>query len=203
MRHASTDTIPLRGDLRIVVRRADNNDVHRRYEIRNAIMYVALRSLVNLIAQKNFVLAGDATDPGNFRVSWLRMGGYLTTDPPVAAVSPTRADINLTYCLPSAGAPFSLPLGDAQKTLYLANPFEMKINATLASTDLNGYSLTEAGMFIRGGTAATIPAPPASPTSDPSDPLRFPELFCRQIHPIIPKSAAFVIDYDWRIAFTA
>jgi hypothetical protein len=203
MQNAFTGTIPLRGDLRIVVRRADSGDVHWRYEIRNTITLVALRGVVNLIAQKNFILSGNPTDPINYRVSFLRVGGYLTAGPVVPAVPPVRADINLTYPAPSAAVPFTIQLGDTEKTLTTSNPFEMKINCTLGAGDLNGWELTEAGLFVRGGTLVTAPAPPVSPAVNLTDPTFYPELFARQIHPAIPKSAAFVVDYDWRIAITA
>jgi len=190
-------TIPLRGDLRIVVRRADSGAVHWRYEIRNTITYVALRSLVHLISQKTTTTAAD------YAVKYLRIGGYPTGFP-VVMVPPTRSDINLQLPLSLSTSKY-LSLGDTEKTLSLANPFEMKITATLPTTELNGNDLTEAGLFIRGTTTATIPAPPVSPDNEinPADPTHYPELFARQIHPAIPKSNAFVVDYDWRIAFTS
>jgi hypothetical protein len=181
--------IPMRGDLRIVVRRADDGSTHWRYEIRNTITYVALRSMVNLIAQKTTIT------PADYAVKYLRLGTGTT--------APVRADINLNLPAPSAASPLSLVLGDAEKTLTTSNPFEMKINATLAATDLNGLNLTEAGLFIRGTTTPTSPAPPTSPAIYSGDPSHYPELFARQIHPAIPKSSAFVVDYDWRIAFTS
>jgi hypothetical protein len=189
MQNAFAATIPLRGDLRIVVRRADTGEVHWRYEIRNTITYVALRSLVNLISQKT------TTTPADYKVAYLRLG--TGTTPPV------RADINLEFPAPTAGAPLDIALGDAEKYLTVSNPFEMKIVATLGYLDLNGLSLTEAGLFIRGTTTPTIPAPPTSPAQNAGDLTHYPELFARQIHPAIPKSISFVIDYDWRIAFTA
>lgn len=195
MQTAFVNTVPVRGDLRIIVRRADTGAVHWRYEIRNTITYVALRSLVQLIAQKSTVT------PADYAVKYLRVGGYLTGFP-VAMVPAVRTDINLQLPLSLAGSTY-LALGDAEKTLSLANPFEMKINATLATTELNGYDLTEAGLFIRGTTTPTVPAPPASPAQELTDLTHYPELFARQIHPAIPKSAAFVVDYDWRIAFTS
>jgi hypothetical protein len=195
MRNTFAATIPLRGDLRIVVRRADSGAVHWRYEIRNTITYVALRSLVNLISQKTTVVAAD------YAVKYLRVGGYPTGFP-VAMVPPTRSDINIQLPLSLIASTY-ISLGDTEKTLSLANPFEMKVNATLAATELNGTDLTEAGLFIRGTTTPTIPAPPVSPAQELTDLTHYPELFARQIHPAIPKSAAFVVDYDWRIAFTS
>lgn len=182
-------TIPMRGDLRIVVRRADTGAVHWRYEIRNTITYVALKSMVNLIAQKTTTTTAD------FAVAYLRMGTGTT--------APTRADINLQTPAPSAASPFTLPLDDTNKFLTTSNPFEMKILATLGTGDLNGFALTEAAMLIRGGTTPTSPAPPTSPAIYSGSPSNYPEMFARQIHPAIPKSGAFVVDYDWRIAFTS
>jgi hypothetical protein len=190
MQSAFEATIPLRGDLRIVVRRADSGAVHWRYEIRNTITYVALKSLVNLISQKT------TSTPADFKVAYLRVGTGTT--------APVRTDINLQTPAPSAAAPLTLVLGDTEKYLTVSNPtFEMKVIATLGAGDLNGLSLTEAGLFIRGGTTPTSPAPPASPALYSGDLTHYPELFARQIHPAIAKSVAFVVDYDWRVAFTA
>lgn len=189
MQKAFAATIPLRGDLRIVVRRADTGKIHWRYEIRNTITYVALKGLVNLISQKT------TSTPADYKVAYLRLG--TGTTPPV------RSNINIEIPAPSAAAPLDLLLGDAEKYLTVSNPFEMKIVTTLGAPDLNGLNLTEAGLFIRGTTTPTIPAPPVSPAQNTSDLTHYPELFARQIHPAIPKSAAFVVDYDWRIAFTS
>ena len=156
---------------------------------------VALKSIVNLIAQKS-VIAAD------FAVSYLRVGGY-TTGAPVAMVAPVRADINLQLPLPNATTPFTVLLDNATKYLTVSNPYEMKIVASLGTGDLNGYDLTEAGLFIRGGTVVTAPAPPVSPAVYVPSPAYYPEMFARQIHPAIPKSNTFVVDYDWRIAITS
>lgn len=188
MENAFRGVIPMRGDLRIVVRRSDNGKVHWKYEIRNTITYVALRGLVNLISQKT------TSDPADFAVAYLRLGTGTTP--------PTRADINLEIPAPNAANPHTLVLDDAAKFLTISNPFEMKVVTTLGAGDLNGLNLTEAGLLIRGGTTPTIPAPPTSPAVYAGAPAFYPELFARQIHPAIPKSGAFVVDYDWRIAFT-
>jgi hypothetical protein len=177
----------MRGDLRIIVRWASTGAVHWRYEIRNTITYVALKAVVNLIAQKTTLV-----DPADYKVAWLRVG--------TGVVAPVRADTNLGIPAPDLTfplTPHSIPLGDAEKVLSISNPFEMKVLATLAATEGNGLNLTEAGLFTRGGT---IVQPPGEyPTASG----KYPELFARQIHPAIPKSGAFVIDYDWRIAFTS
>lgn len=181
MDNAFTCTVPMRGDLRIVVRRADTGAVHWKYEIRNTITYVALRGLVNLIAQKSTL------DPLDYQVKYLRAGTNATP--------PTRTDTNL---LAPAGTPVhTMEIIDAAKTLTTTNPFELKVVATLGTGDLNGETLREAGLFTRGGAA--VSAPGEYPTSSGY----YPELFARQVHPEVAKSAAFVVDYDWRISFTS
>jgi hypothetical protein len=74
----------------------------------------------------------------------------------------------------------SLALLDANKILQLTDPVELKIVATLGTGDANGSALTEAGLFTTGGT-----------------------MVARQIYPAVNKSAAFVVDYEWRLSFTA
>jgi len=178
--------IPMRGDLRIVVRRADTGEVTWRYEIRNTITYGALSNLVNLIAQKT------TTVPADYAVKYLRVGDVVT--------APVRANIDLGNALPLPATPYTVTLLDANKTLTTSNPFEMKITATIPAGDLNGVTLREAGLLTRGTTTAT---PPGSPAQEPSDLTHYPELFARQVHPDIVKNPAFVVDYDWRIAFTS
>jgi hypothetical protein len=73
----------------------------------------------------------------------------------------------------------------------------MKLTATIPSGDLNGSILREAGLFTRG---STVVAPPGE---YPGGSGFYPELFARQVHPDIAKNVAFVIDYDWRLAFTS
>lgn len=180
--------IPLRGDLRITVRRADTGAIHRHYEIRNTIVYAALKGLVNLLAQKTTL-----TDPLDYQIAYLRVGTGTT--------APTRSDTNLeipaTPQPPDAPSaiPHTMVLDDAGKVLTVIGPYEIKILATLEASKLNGLSLTEAGLFTRGNSA--LAQPPGLYAG------HYPELFARQIHAAIPKSAGFVVDYDWRIAFTA
>lgn len=78
----------------------------------------------------------------------------------------------------------AITLTDANKVLTVSDPFELKILATLvAGTDsdpFNGVTLSEAGLFTGAGN-----------------------MFARQIYPGISKTSALVVDYDWRIDFTA
>jgi hypothetical protein len=178
MQTAFTGTIPLRGDLKLTLRHADTGLVKSTYEIRNTITYVALRSMVNLVSQKTTI------NPVDSKVAYLRLGTGVT--------APTRSDLDLA--IPD---PFTISLGDAEKYLTTTNPFEMKILATVGNGDLNGLSLTEAGLFIRGGTVLTPPGSPAIYGGF------YPELFARQIFPAIAKTVAFVLDVDWRVSFVS
>jgi len=179
-------TIPVRGDLCLLVRDATTHEVRWRYEIRNTIMYSALKGLVSLIAQKT------TSTPADSAVAYLRVGTGTT--------APVRSNLDLQLPAPNAITPHTLLFGDAQKYLTVSNPFEMKIVTTLEAGDLNGLSLTEAGLFIRGGTVAT---PVGSPAVYTGAPTYYPELFARQIHPAIAKSSGLIIDYEWRISFAA
>lgn len=179
----------MRGDLRITVRRADTGEKTWGYEIRNTITYVALANLVVVLAQKTFGSPGAINDPVNSKVLYLRVGDDVT--------APTRSNTNLLSPLPSAISPYTITLIDANKTLTTTNPFEMKITATIPAGDLNGSTLREAGLFTRGSTTV------APPGEYPAASGFYPELFARQVHPDIIKNPAFVVDYDWRIAFTS
>jgi len=189
MQTAFTGVIPMRGDLRITVRRADTGEKTWGYEIRNTITFSALSNLVLVLAQKTFGSPGALNDPTNSSVLYLRVGDNVT--------APVRSNTNLLSPLPSSIAPYTITLIDANKTLTTSNPFEMKITATIPATDLNGSTLREAGLFTRGSTSV------APPGEYPVASGRYPELFARQVHPDIVKNAAFVVDYDWRIAFTS
>lgn len=88
---------------------------------------------------------------------------------------PVRGDTALVD-----GTPFSIPVSDANKTPNVLGPYELRIVVTLGAGDANGKTLAEAGLFTAGG-----------------------DMFARQIHPAIVKSAAIAVDYDWRLSFTA
>lgn len=92
----------------------------------------------------------------------------------IGNVPPVKGDTGL------GNSVHSIPLGDANKVLQLEDPVELKVIATLSAGDANGQSLTEAGLFTAGGT-----------------------MVARQIYPAVNKSAALVVDYEWRLSFTA
>jgi hypothetical protein len=80
---------------------------------------------------------------------------------------------------------YSIPLSDSNKVETTVPPtFEIKILATLEKgtsiSPFNNQTISEAGLFTADG-----------------------QLIARQIHPGLPKTTAIVIDYEWRISFTA
>lgn len=173
-----------RGDLSIVVRRATDGSVQWRYEIRNMITYAGLEAMVNLISQLTTVT------PADHKVAYLGIGTGTT--------APVRTQTDLVTPAMDGPVPYRLALLDANKFLTMAPTFEMKVTATVPSVSpVDGLALTEAGLYTYGGTVV-------SPVTEyPAGSGRYPKLFARQIHPAINKTTALVIDYDWRISFTA
>jgi hypothetical protein len=78
--------------------------------------------------------------------------------------------------------PVELVLADdtTNKMARTTPPCELRILVTLDDTHGNDKTLREAGLVTENGT-----------------------LFARQIHAPLTKTAAILVDYDWRIAFTA
>lgn len=167
-------TVPMRGDLTIKVKDASTGTLIRTIEIRNKITFLAADVLVELIAQR-------ATDPtvGNQKMYTMRMGTSNT--------AASRSDTNL-------GAPvIGKVLNDINKITGLAG--ELEFTATLDTTEANGNTLQEAGLFTKGAGTGTLDAPGTTGA--------VPRLFARQTHPPIPKTAALTLEYSWRVAFTA
>jgi hypothetical protein len=170
------DGIPMRGDLTIVVRDAKTRRKIRRISIRNKITFLAADVLVELLAQR-------ATDPDAAYDSMFSMRMGLSNTPAA------RSDTNLgTFEI-------GKELADVNKITGV--PGELEFTAELEAGEANGVTLQEAGLFTRGD--AVTPLPDDAPSSTPGK----VHMFSRQIHPAIPKTSAIVLDYSWRIAFTA
>lgn len=171
-----SDGIPMRGDLTIRVRNARTKKLIRRIAIRNKITFLAADVLVEMLAQRS-------TDPNTaYDQVWsMRMGLSNTVA--------SRADQNL------GAFAIGKQLFDVNKVTGV--PGELEFTATLESGDSNGVTLQEAGLFTRGNAGSPTPSDP--PGTSPGD----VRMFARQIHPAIPKTSAIVLEYSWRIAFTA
>lgn len=168
------DGIPMRGDLTITIRDAKTRKKIKRIEIRNKITFLAADILIELLAQRS-------TDKPAVQQSMYSMRMGLSDTPA------SRSDENL-------GAwEIGKVLADVNKITGV--PGELEFTAELESGDANGETLQEAGLFTRGPTGSTSDTPGPNPGDT--------RLFSRQIHPAIPKTAAIVLDYSWRIAFTA
>lgn len=174
------DGIHLRGDLAIRIYDGDDmRNLLRTVLIRNKIMFLAADVLVALIAQRAADYGGGATT-ANDQLYTMRMGTSNT--------APSRADTNLGA--PVIGKVLTDPAGK-----ITAMPGELQLLATLATTDANGVTLQEAGLFTKGAGAGTLDAP--------GNVVATPRMFARQIHPGIPKTNAIALAYSWTIAFTA
>mgnify|MGYP000862384612 FL=1 len=168
------DGIPMMGTIALWVRDAKSGLVLRHFEIRNKITFLAADILVELLAQR-------ATDPVPARdlVYSMRMGTSNT--------AAARSDTNLGAYL------IGKQLADVNKVT--GGPGEITFTATLATTDANGSTLREAGLFTAGATPSTSDTPGTTPGVT--------RMIARQVHPDVPKTNAISVDYSWTIAFTA
>jgi len=171
------DGIAMRGDLSVIVRDAATLKQIRRIDIRNKITFLAADLLVELIAQR----ATDPADPNYNSMFSMRMG--------ISNTPASRSDTNL------GGFIIGKELADVNKITGV--PGELEFTAQLGAGDGNGNTFQEAGLFTRGD--ALVATPSDAPSTLPGK----VRMFARQIHPAIPKTIAIVLDYSWRIAFTA
>jgi len=177
------DKIAMRGDISIRVFSADSLEELRRIEIRNKITFLAADVICSLLMQRS----GDygthvpVADVSNDQIYTMRMG--------TSTAAAVRSDQNL-------GAPWvGAVIGDAGKGIVM--PGEMVFVVTLQAGDGNGApsALAEAGLFTKGDGVGTLDSPGST--------VNAPRLFARQTHPPITKTNAIVLEYTWRIAFTA
>ena len=172
-----TSSLYARGDLTVRVRSVASGRTLRTFVMRNTITYLGMGTVVQLLSQRIAPL-DDA--PISLKLAELWVGD--------SAVPPVRSDTTLAMGPP--GYRDQLTLTDATKTPNIAGPiYELRLLATLPSiTPANGgLPLAEAGLYTAGSLVPAVPQ----------------RLFARQIHPLINKTSAIVIDYDWRISFTA
>ncbi len=110
----------------------------------------------------------------------LAQNGVTLTDYGIAQLrvgtgttAPTRVDTNLVASV------FSMTLTNTDRFESISTG-ELIITKTLGAGSANGSILTEAGLFLSNG-----------------------DIFARQIHPAITKSALITVTYEWRISFTS
>lgn len=144
----------------MTVRNALTGKVLTRYRIKNTIVFGGLSAIIQLLAQNT---GGPA--PNTLNITSLHVG--------TGTIAPTRADTALVNDV------FTMALVSADRTVALSTS-QLTITKTLGTTDANGNTLTEAGLFLADGS-----------------------MFARQIHPAIPKTNIITITYEWQISFTS
>lgn len=151
----------------------------RRIQIRNKIMFQAADVILSLLAQRASDYAPNPGQASNDQIYTMRMG--------TGSTAPTRSDLNLGNPL------FGFVMDDFHKVTGL--PGELQFLATMDTTQGNGNTFSEAGLFTKGAGAGALDAPGTT--------VLVPRMFARQIHPAIPKTNVITLSYDWRIAITA
>ena len=173
---AFQESIAMRGDLTIVVRDGRTKVALQRIEIRNKIMFLAGGVVVDLLAQR----AADAAPAAN-QIFSMRMGTSNT--------AASGGDTNLGAMVVGKA------LSDADKVSgALGNS---KFVATLETTEGNGATLREAGLFTQGSATT------AQRRATHRVKIR-PALGCL-LGKLARHSKDFrdTLQYNWRIAFTA
>lgn len=175
----TTNTVPLKGVMCVSVRNVKTGQVLRRFEIRNTITYQALTAMVRLIADAAFA---GSPNRGDGLLAYIKPGGGVTGSAP-SPTAPTRNDTDTEN-------PFVVGMADYVTAVTcdttttsgtgVDDGFFVTVTASIPSTDLNGMTLNEAGLFLGNGW-----------------------LFARQLHPAINKDSGLAVDYDWRISFTS
>lgn len=166
------DRLKLTGTLVVHVRQGDGGPIIRTVTKRNTITFSASDLMRQLVAQRT-------TDdpPDHWMLASMRFG--------TSTVTPSRYDTNLHAEDPA----IRKQLTDAKKINGLTG--ELLLQATLDTTEGNGDTLSEAGLFTLG----------AGVWSDPVGGSL--QLFARQVHGAIAKTSSISLDYNWTLQFTA
>jgi hypothetical protein len=123
------------------------------------------------------LLAQRATDyaPAELQLGSMRFGTNAT--------AATRGDTNLLNEIASVRR----QLTDLHK--LSGGVGEISLHATMEGSAGNGYTYREAGLFTKGTVW----------NADVGGSL---QMFSRQVHPTIEKTAAVALEYDWTLQFT-
>lgn len=172
----ASSSLPMRGDLTVKVRSVQSGRILRTFVVRNTVTYLGMGTVVQLLSQR--------TAPPDHPAAALKLAELWVGN---GVVPPVRGDTQLSMGAP--GFRDKITLTDATKTPNIVGPvYELRLLATLPSiTPANTFFLSEAGLYTAGSVSPAVAQ----------------VLFARQIHPVIEKTAAIAIDYDWRISFTA
>lgn len=165
--------IRMRGVLSIHVRDARTGRILRSIHKKNTITNQAGDVLRALIAQRT-------TDPAasRYAIGSMRFG--------TSSVVATQADTDLL----AEVSTIRKELDDTAKTNGVSG--EIVFQATLETTDGNGSTLREVGLFTTGVSWVG--------DVDPATADVF--LFARQVHAAVEKTSALTLEYNWAIQFT-
>lgn len=148
----------LQGFIEVVAVRARDGKVLRRIDVQNTITYAGIGAVLFLFSQDGVTLT-------DFQLASLRVGTNATP--------PTKGNTALGTQV------FSKALGPSNRLRSLPTG-ELVLSTQLTTSEANGNTLTEAGLFLGNG-----------------------QLFARQVHPAIAKTSSITVSYNWRIAVTA
>jgi len=163
--------LKMQGTLTIHHRDAKTGAVIWTHTKRNIITFAAGDIVRALMAQR-------ATDTPATQLQWgsIRLGS--------SSQAPSRYDTDLIMEV----AGLRRELTDAKKVNGVTG--EIALQATLLSTEGNGFTFQEAGVFTLGAAAYS---------ADVGGSL---QLWARQVHAAFTKSNAFSVDYNWTFQFT-
>lgn len=146
--------------------------VLRRIQKKNQIVNNGREAMLLLLGQ-----LGTAVPPNESQIWSLSAG--------TGGIPPQITDIGLaTAVWTSVFVPLEVSI-----VALAPSTFEVQTTKTLPTTDANGSTLQEAGIFTRGDN------------DDPSL-AGNRKLYCRQTHPPILKTSSIQIVYDWRLGVT-
>jgi hypothetical protein len=168
----TTENFALRGVLKIVVRDAATGAIKRTQVINNQITYLFATILTELVCQRS-------TDPAPLQDALYSMRMGTGTN------QPTRSDVNLQAYVIG----YALP--DVNKVTLA--PGEITLIATMPSTDGNGSTFSEAGLFSGGTAMSTSDTPGTAPGTT--------RMIARQVYSPIAKTSAVTIDFSWTLLF--
>lgn len=175
------DKITLSGQLIVKVRDARTGKVKQIVDTPNTICVNGLNAMQFLLA----ALSTPASKTQDVNKIWAIYVGTDNTTPAYA-----QTDLISPEFYKAVDQPISTDVGGTPAVLGYAL---LECQMTMQSTEGNGYTYQEAGLFTRGTHAS----------DDPSVGRTDVNMIARQLHAAIPKDSTISIEYTWRIRVSA
>jgi hypothetical protein len=176
MRFSNETLLPMRGDLRILRRDAQTQDLLSVWEKKNVITYAGTEALVKLMAPN--AAFGVNVQEENQLFS-MRFGTNST--------SPQRTDTALAAEGYASGSYVRIQFADVNRIVGVSGTVEY--TATMTTGYGNGLTYREAGLFTRG----TLDDPQLTSAAI---------MFSRQVYPDQVKTSAVELEFRWRLTLT-